>query len=127
MHIILHQPPGMSKSHFTNKNNTHTKHVLISACFDNGEKEKVARSLHEHLTEIRVNSCIAKTHEMPVLPIKLCAEWPPAQCGKDGVNQNKSVFNTDLLFQNWSDKQWNPRKCAEDIKASLENMGLLKK
>jgi len=65
--------------------------------------------------------------KIPVLPIKLCEEWPPAQCGEDGANQNKFFFKSDLLYENWSDKTWDPRKCAEDIKASLENMGLPKK
>merc|ERR1740124_774190 len=149
---------GMSQSHFTkieshitptnvmdvseppnelmlmkssNNNNTSTKHVLISARFDGGEKEQVARSLHQQLTKIGVNSFMVETtgvgdtfgkqtvdglnrmyamvavcyedygektdssycsfyeleyalgHNIPVLPIKLCEEWPPAQCGED--------------------------------------------
>ena len=164
--------PMLSKS--PNNNNTHPKHVLISARFDGGEKEQVARSLHKRLTEIGVNSFMVETtgagdtfgkqtidglnrmcamiavcyddygekkdstycsfyeleyafvQKIIVVPIKLCEEWPPAQCGEDGAHQNKLFFQPDLLFQNWSDKPWNPKKCAEDIKASLEKMGLMK-
>jgi len=156
----------------SNNNSSNTKHVLISARFDGGEKEKVARSLHKQLTKIGVKSFMTETtgvgdtfgnetvyglthmyamvavcyenygertgssycsfyeleyalgQKIPVLPIKLCEEWPPAQCGEDGADQNKFFFKPDLLFQNWSDKVWNPKKCAEDIKASLDKMKL---
>jgi len=63
-------------------------------------------------------------HNIPVLPIKLCEEWPPAQCGIDGAKQNIFVFKPDLLYEDWSDKTWDPKKCAEDIKASLDQMEL---
>jgi len=153
-------------------NEANTKHILISARFDGGEKEQVARSLHKQLTKIGVKSFMVETtgagdtfgkqtvdgltdmyamiavcfenygektgssycsfyeleyallHNIPVIPIKLCEEWPPAQCGKDGAKQNKFYFKPDLLYQNWWGETWSPKKCATQIKSSLEKMGL---
>ena len=56
--------------------------------------------------------------------IKLCEEWPPAQYGEDGANQNDFFFKPDLMFQTWSDRTWNSKKCAELINASLDQMKL---
>jgi len=153
-------------------NEANTRHILISARFDGGEKEQVARSLHKQLTKIGVKSFMVETtgvgdtfgkqtvdgltdmyamvavcyenygeetsssycsyyelkyalaHKIPVLPIKLCEEWPPTQCGKAGEKQNKFFFSPDLLYQDWWGETWSPKKCATQIKSSLEKMGL---
>jgi len=166
------EPPNEAMVIKTSDNNSDTKHVLISARFDGGEKEQVARSLHKELIKIGVNSFMVETtgvgdsfgeqtvngltdmyamvavcyenygektgssycsyyelqyalgHKIPVLPIKLCEEWPPSQCGAAGKKQNKFFFRPDLLFQNWWGETWNPKKCATLVKASLEQMKL---
>merc|ERR1740124_169640 len=95
-----------------------TMYAMVAVCYENyGEKTKSSYCSFYELKH-------ALGHNIPVLPIKLCEEWPPAQCGIDGAKQNIFVFKPDLLYEDWSDKTWDPKKCAEDIKASLDQMEL---
>ena len=54
-----------------------------------------------------------------ILPIRLCKEWPPKPSNKEGKEQNAYVFGNDLMYLDWSHKEWNAANCAEKIKAVI--------
>jgi len=93
-------------------------YAMVAVCYENyGEKTSSSYCSYYELK-------YALGQKIPVLPIKLCEEWPPAQCRAAGKNQNKFFFRPDLLYKDWWGETWSPEKCAAQIKSSLEKMGL---
>ena len=74
---------------------------------------------------------------VPIIPVKLCAQWPPnpppsaaaraarkslrGPAGGDDAQQvphmNDLVFTQDLVYLDWSEREWDAAECARDVAA----------
>jgi len=68
----------------------------------------------------------AHENELPLFPIRLCEQWPPApQNNERGTCQNKFVFKKSLVFA--EDRQMtNARGVADQIAESVARMGIFR-
>eukprot|EP00435_Cladocopium_sp_Y103_P047156 s1934_g13.t1 len=66
----------------------------------------------------------AHDHQLPLFPIRLCAQWPPApQNNERGIYQNQFVFKNGLVYID--DRQMtNARGVADQIAESVARMGI---
>ena len=48
---------------------------------------------------------------------------PDFDGGNKGTEQNKLVFSKDLIYCDWSTRDWDAKECAEEIKKALEKIG----
>lgn len=59
-----------------------------------------------------------------ILPVKRCKDWPPkpkrGDYNGDGARNNKFHFKSSLLYRDWSNRKWDARECAKDIKEQYE-------
>ena len=51
---------------------------------------------------------------------------PPPDFGSGnrniGTEQNKMVFSKDLVYCDWSTRDWDAKECAKEIKKALEDL-----
>ena len=96
-------------------------HMEVMICFTTthyGEKTSSVYSTYGELTH-------AHQYEIPIVPIKMCPEWPPKPPddydgkGTKGADQNKVVFKKDLLYLEWYGRDWNAKECAKEVNVSL--------
>ena len=69
----------------------------------------------------------AAENEIPLVPIKMGDVWPPvppedSDGGFLGPAQNMFVFSKDLVYNDWSQRDWDAVKCAEETKDALQKM-----
>ena len=61
----------------------------------------------------------AHDHQLPLFPIRLCDEWPPApQDSERGIAQNRFVFKKNLVFRDdrqMTRAQWVADQIAESV------------
>ena len=68
----------------------------------------------------------AHDHRLPLFPIRLCEQWPPApQNNERGIYQNKLVFKNGLVYID--DRQMNKAQhVADQIAESVARMGIFR-
>ena len=66
----------------------------------------------------------AHDHRLPLFPIRLCEQWPPApQNNERGIYQNQLVFKNGLVYID--DRQMNKaQRVADQIAESVARMGI---
>ena len=94
--------------------------AMIAICSDNyGQKTESVYSSH---TEVK----FAFQERRQIIPVKFGKKYPPEPLDSDGGNagteQNRVVFSKDLLYCDWSTREWDAKECAEEIKKALEKM-----
>ena len=66
----------------------------------------------------------AHDHQLPLFPIRLCEQWPPApQHNERGIYQNQLVFRNGLVYiddRQMTQAQW----VADQIAESVEHLGI---
>ena len=68
----------------------------------------------------------AHDHRLPLFPIRLCEQWPPApQNNERGIYQNQLVFKNGLVYID--DRQMNKAQhVADQIAESVARMGIFR-
>ncbi len=64
---------------------------------------------------------------IPIIPVKFGETYPPEpppdfDGGNKGREQTKVAFPDDLVFCDWSIREWDAEQCATDIKKALEKI-----
>uniref|UniRef100_A0A7S3QF82 TIR domain-containing protein n=1 Tax=Chaetoceros debilis TaxID=122233 RepID=A0A7S3QF82_9STRA len=94
--------------------------AMIAICSDNyGQKTESVYSSH---AEVK----FAFQERRQIIPVKFGKKYPPEPLDSDGGNagteQNRVVFSKDLIYCDWSTREWDAKECAEEIKKALEKM-----
>eukprot|EP01083_Nonionella_stella_P282202 960353_1 len=93
--------------------------AMIAICSDNyGQKTISPYSSH---AEVK----FAAQKWIPIIPVKFGKKYPPEPLpdfdgGNKGREQNKMAFPSDLVFCDWSTREWDAKQCATEIKKALE-------
>ncbi len=110
---------------------------MVDACAGDKFGEQVMTSLHHMTTLVAFCSSnygaktgnvystyhelkYANEHKKHILPIKICNEWPPAPSDYEGRSQNDFVFGKDMLYLDWSGREWDAAECAKEVKAAFD-------
>lgn len=92
----------------------HRMKAMVAICFeDYGQKTE-----NPYCTFTEVRS--ARNQGKPIIPVRLCQEWPPKPKdydGKDlGAAQNSAVFDLGVGYgSDWSSKKWKADECAKEV------------
>ena len=95
--------------------------AMIAICSDNyGQKTRSPYSSHAELK-------YAIQNWIPFIPVRFGEKFPPEppldfDGGNTGTEQNKLAFSTDLVYSDWSTRDWDAKECAEEIKNALEKI-----
>jgi len=97
-------------------------YAMIAVCFsDYGVK---TNSAYCSYYEVKY----AMDEKIPILPLKLCEEWPPkaeerdGTINREGARQNRFAFKRDLIVMDWSAKPWNPAVCAAELAPEIKRL-----
>eukprot|EP01083_Nonionella_stella_P199263 730813_1 len=98
--------------------------MVVMICFCSPNYGQKTASIYSSFGELKT----ASEGEIPLVPIKMGDVWPPVppkdpDGGILGPAQNKFVFSADLVYNDWSQRDWDAVKCAEETKVALETMG----
>ena len=95
--------------------------AMIAICSDNyGQNTASPYSSH---AEVK----FAFQKRISIIPVKFGKKYPPEpdpdfDGGNKGPEQNKVAFPDDLVYCDWSEREWDAKQCATDIKKALEKL-----
>ena len=95
--------------------------AMIAICSHNyGQK---TRSPYSSNAELKY----AIQNWISFIPVKFGKKYPPEpppdfDGGNQGPEQNKVAFPDDLVYCDWSEREWDAKQCATDIKKALEKL-----
>ena len=96
--------------------------AMIAICSDNyGQNTESPYSSHGELK-------YAIQNRRQIIPVKFGKKYPPEpppdfDGGNKGTEQNKVAFSNDLVYCDWSTRDWDAKECAKEIKKALEKIG----
>jgi len=98
-------------------------HMVAMICFCSPNYGQKTTAIYSSFGELKN----AAGNGITLVPIKMGDVWPPVppedtDGGLLGPAQNKFVFSPDLVYNDWSQRDWDAVKCAEETKVALETM-----
>jgi len=98
-------------------------HMVAMICFCSPNYGQKTTAIYSSFGELKN----AAENGITLVPIKMGDVWPPVppedtDGGLLGPAQNKFVFSPDLVYNDWSQRDWDAVKCAEETKVALETM-----
>ena len=100
--------------------------MVVMVCFCTPHYGERTVAVYSSFGELKY----ASEKRIDILPIKMCEDkdYPPSPNRDfDGQNlgpaQNKFVFSDDLVYKDWSSREWDAEKCAKETKESLMKLG----